>query len=335
MDEAKKQALQNAQESVKRMQEFAAKAIARVDELGKAINFQDAVPIADQLIGLYQRLSLEAFAELSTDHLTVIRKCADRDYAHLNAILQFQAGTPKNQRDALVANLQQAYDPSFNELVLFICHGVSRTADFKALEREARAANQQMQDDFNKTLQDLKSTGDEAKSALAEARKAAAEQGVSKQAAFFTQEAKKHEGWADAWRKRFWGAAAAFVAVAVASVWLFPGEAQNDYAAVHLVTSKVLLLAAFGYVLFFCAKNYMAHRHNAVVNRHRQNALMTYRALVEANNHPNNADIVLNQAARFIFAPQDSGYMRGGNSGDGDISVMRHVARGVAQGGDE
>lgn len=56
------------------------------------------------------------------------------------------------------------------------------------------------------------------------------------------------------------------------------------------------------------ARNYATHKHNAVVNRHRQNALLTYRALVAAAGEKGTEDVVLAHAASCIFSPQDTGF---------------------------
>ena len=151
--------------------------------------------------------------------------------------------------------------------------------------------------------------------------------GVSLHAAFFKQEADKHEKAAEVWKKGVWGAAAVLAVYAVVSMF-FPAVPWLDgVAPLQLAVSRTLVFIVLGYALLFCARNYAAERHNAVVNRHRHNALMTYRALVRANKNLEGADIVLTQAARFIYAPQDSGYARGGSGGGGiSIETIRRIA---------
>lgn len=331
MDEQHKEALQKTRTSLKRMQEFDLDKIDRADDLGPKINFKGVVSAAQRLVDIYKRLSLDALDELTTPHLNTIQNCADRDFSYLDQILKFElesVSNPAQQRDVLTQQVRDAYAPSFQELLLFICHGVSRTADFKALEREARAANQRMRDEFDGLRGHMESKSKEADGILAEIRKVAAERGVSDQADFFKSEADQHSMDAANWQNRVWWAAGALAVYAVLSIFLPIVPGLDTVDAWQLTISKTLVFIVLGYSLFFCAKNYMAHRHNAVVNRHRQNALLTYRALVEANKNPENADIVLTQAARFIFAPQDSGYARSGGSEGGGISIetIRRIA---------
>ena len=48
------------------------------------------------------------------------------------------------------------------------------------------------------------------------------------------------------------------------------------------MASKVLFFGMVVYALYFSAKNFLSHKHNQVVNTHRQNALMTFQVLVDA-----------------------------------------------------
>ena len=63
-------------------------------------------------------------------------------------------------------------------------------------------------------------------------------------------------------------------------------------------------------MLILSAKNFLSHQHNAIVNKHRQNALMTFNALVTAGISKESKDIVLMHAAACIFAPQETGYAK-------------------------
>jgi hypothetical protein len=58
-------------------------------------------------------------------------------------------------------------------------------------------------------------------------------------------------------------------------------------------------------------KNYTAHRHNTVLNKHRQNSLATYKALVDAAGDQANRDIVLTTTAESIFGAQATGFAKG------------------------
>ena len=87
--------------------------------------------------------------------------------------------------------------------------------------------------------------------------------------------------------------------------WLTP---KSIYETVQMAISKILIFAVISYVLYLSARNFLSHKHNAIINKHRQNALMTYRALVEAAGNTPNRELILNHAAACIFTPQGTGY---------------------------
>ena len=57
-------------------------------------------------------------------------------------------------------------------------------------------------------------------------------------------------------------------------------------------------------------------------SRHRQNSLLTYRALVEAAGEGGTEDIVLAHAASCIFSPQETGFSNTKNDSPGSKSVL-------------
>jgi hypothetical protein len=66
----------------------------------------------------------------------------------------------------------------------------------------------------------------------------------------------------------------------------------------------------------------LSHLHNAVVNRQRQNSLMTFKALVEAAGQQENRDIILTKAADSIFAPQPTGFSKADGAEGAATSVI-------------
>lgn len=96
----------------------------------------------------------------------------------------------------------------------------------------------------------------------------------------------------------------------------------NTYETIQLVVGKALIFSTIAYFMILSAKNFLAHRHNAIVNKHRQNALSTYRAIVEAGGDAANRDIILTKAAECIFAPQPTGFGRADAGEPASISMV-------------
>lgn len=166
--------------------------------------------------------------------------------------------------------------------------------------------------------------------ALEQAKTLLAEKVAQKQAEHFRDIALTFEDRASKWRTAVF-VLASIMAVLLIIAILVPLPAPASWTApaeVQIVVSRVLLVSLLTYFLVFCSHQYAAATHNAVMNRHRENALNTYRAIVEASGAPGTKDAILSQAAKAIFTPQPSGYLRKepeGGSGNAVVEVLRSL----------
>ena len=99
----------------------------------------------------------------------------------------------------------------------------------------------------------------------------------------------------------------------------------DAYEAIQLLAAKLVIFTTAGYLVVLCARNFLAHTHNAIVNRHRQNALLTFQALVDAAKGEDKKDIVLTHASACMFAPQETGFTR--HQADGGPSIVQMLGR--------
>jgi hypothetical protein len=184
--------------------------------------------------------------------------------------------------------------------------------DFQALEREARAATQAAKDQAAGILEELSTQKKIVDSIITEVRSAAAEQGVGKQAIHFKNEADNHAALSSKWLERTVKAAIILIIYSIISLFIhrIDGIADGDYAMFQLAVSKILIFAVLAYGVILSARNFLSHKHNEIINRHRQNALATFAALAEATSDAASSDIVLSHAAACIFAPQETGYTK-------------------------
>lgn len=157
---------------------------------------------------------------------------------------------------------------------------------------------------------------------------------MTQTARYFKEEADAHETSSSKWLLISCVAAFLVLAFSISSLFLFDCFAPNSiFESAQLVASKLLIFFVLAYALIQCVRNYSAHKHNAVTNRHRQNALMTYKTLAEAGNTPELRDAVLQHAAAAIYSPNDSGYLKGEERGYGGQSLVALAARNLTTGG--
>ena len=309
--------IEATQKSLQRVQEFDISTLPREAELGQAMSFTTAVEPAQRVIDLFRQFPLQFLADLPDNQLQQIRSTADAFYNQLQEIINFDPKSPDawQRRESLIQTLRDRYQNVFNDIFSLISFGASRQRDFARIEQDFRASIQRSEDAATDLMKRLEEQEAEGKRIIDEVRKVAAEQGVSQQAAYFRDESGLHKTESDGWRNWTLIAAGTVAAFAVLSIFLhkIPGLApSNAYEAIQLTVSKILIFTVMGYVLLLCARNFLSHKHNEIVNKHRQNALLTFKALVEAAGTAERRDVILTYAAACIFSPQETGYTKSG-----------------------
>ena len=166
---------------------------------------------------------------------------------------------------------------------------------------------------FSNIKSQLEKSRAEAEEIVRAMRAASAKAGIAPQAVRFADAADSHDHAAKSWLIATICVTGAFFLMTVAAMILYRWSAiapRTAIESVQFLVGKIIVFSVLSYTVFLCARNYIAQKHNAVVNRHRQNALLTYEALVKAAGDPANSDVVLKEAAACIFAPQPTGFAR-------------------------
>lgn len=331
---------ETCREALERVQTFNPATLGREDDLGRQMNFVEAVQPAEAIIALYKRIPMSALPDFTDSQLNAIQSQANADYNVFKQILDFNAASNDavGTRTNILNNIKVRRDQLFDQLWQYVAYGVARITDTSLLEIQARATIQGIEDQAVKLTEQLEKAKTDAENALAAIRAVASEQGVSQQAIYFKDEAQSQETLADKWLTYTYRFAAALGGFAILSLFLHKIEwirPTTNSEMFQLITSKVLIFTVLGYMLIMAARNYTTHKHNAVVNRHRQNALLTYRALVTAAENTGTQDIVLAHAASCIFSPQETGFAHGkSDSGVASKSVLELLTKSASKGGE-
>ena len=322
--------------AVEKIQTLDPRTIARTSDLGPfALN--EAIEPLGKLVRLFEQIPTQHIAELPDQQANQLR---DQANAVLNRVRECDEFDPKTQENpstkqqALVTGLEQAYPSTFSALWHHIGYLASRERDFAALELQARSATEAVKTEAARLQEDLENQKNSADEILADIKKVAAEPGVSQQAIHFSSESVLQGSEAEKWEKRTAGALVAVILFGILTIFMhrIPFLAPNNtYDTIQLAVSKVVIFAALFYALTLCARNYFAHRHSQAVNKHRQNALATYKAIADAASDEGGRDIVLSHAADCIFSPQETGYLQSKRNDAGDVppptlQVMPRIA---------
>lgn len=335
--EAEQEEFESSITSLERIQSFDVETLPRAAELGKSFAFTDVVEPASRLVELFKRLSSKALDDFGASQINQVKTQSDSCYNLFHEILSFDATQTNahNVQQSLIQKVVAAYQAAFNTLLPLIGYSLHKTADFQRLDSEARAALQGIKDEASSITGDLEQQKKDAESALEAIRTVAAEQGVTQQAIYFKNEADSNDEGSKKWKDETLKYAIILGIYSVLSLfihkipWIAP---SNPYETVQMAVSKVLIFAVISFMLYLSARNFLSHKHNAVVNKHRQNALMTYKALVEAAGDKQQAsEAILIHAAACIYAPQPTGYTGGSADAQGARSVIELLSKPIAE----
>jgi hypothetical protein len=308
--------LENAQKSLTQIQNFDVTKLAREDDLGKSLSFLVAIAPAARLVNLFQRVPAASLEDFPAATLSQLKQWTDQVLTLFDEILAFKLESdpnPTQRRKQLIDRVNDLYNQSWPIVFPFVSYGAARATDFRLLERQGQQAVESINSASANLTNQLKADAEESKKLLESIRNVAAEQGVSQQAEYFKKEADRHEKEAASWRQGTVLLAVGLVAFAVLTMftnhipWLSP---KDNLESTQIITGKVLIFVVIAYMLLLSARNFMAHVHNTIVNRHRQNALLTFNVMTGAGSEPATRDIVLAQAAACIYAPQETGYTK-------------------------
>lgn len=313
--------VEEARESLERIQQFDTSSLDRTTDLGTQLSFSEAIDPASKLIRLYKQLPVDILPDLYEKALQEIKSRADGDFSTLNDVIKFSLDeenpsgqNPSHRAQKIVVNIQSSYDRTFQILHPWISYSAQRLTDFRDLEDRARAAVQSISDRTTEIEKELEGKQITAQEILDQVRKTAEEQGVTQQAKYFKEQADSHEKESEKWLKvTVWLIAATLVLAVISGLlhkWSWITNNGDYYSIIQLGITKFLVFGGLSFLVVMTAKTYRANQHNAIVNRHRQNALVTYKALVDAGEHQGTRDIVLAHAADCIFSPQPTGYSK-------------------------
>jgi len=285
--------------------------LARTSDLSPDINFEGAVPHFGEMLDLCKQLSQRDLSRLTYQQLTAIKAACGRLQELINKVQDFtlNQNTPGDVCNGIVDEVGNAYDDVMNPMLLPLAFTATQATDYAKIEREAKGYYTTLKAEAEKLSKFIQTVRGEAEHALAAVKEQAAEAGVSSNAQIFVGDSEKHSIAARTWLKATIVMASLTLVAALGTlVTAFLYQPPNLGAAVQYVVAKVLVLSTLTFVVLWCARNYRSQKHNETLNKHRANALMTFRAFVEGTSDERVKDAILLQAAQAAFSSRPSGF---------------------------
>jgi cation transport ATPase len=297
------------------------KAIAEC-EISEFVRRDDLGPFAfDELeeelgacIRFYRDLQELPLTEVPSQKLQQFRNRTNELTNKLQEIRDFNPKTvndPTQSHNSLMDQFRQEWHNAFSQLAPYASYLKPRGAAVEGVVERGREMLQDLERERDQLRSEMEEARQESERILRSLRSAAAEAGVEQHAEHFDTEAGYHSAGARRW---LWatGVLAGFTGLLAGwFLWMyltgrvtFTGEEW-----IQVAVAKVVLFSLLYFGIVWCGRNYRSHKHNHVINKHRRNALATFRAFTDAATDEGTKNAVLIRATEAIFSPGISGYM--------------------------
>lgn len=285
--------------------------LARTDELSRDINFSDAVPYFEEMLDIAKQLNQRSIDRLSLNQINQIVSGCTALKALIRKVSGFtlNQNTPADVCNTIIEEVKNAYDAIMEPLIIPLAFTATLATDYAKIEREAKGYHATMKEEADKFEKLLLLYIKDAQNALQAVKDQAAEAGVATNAQIFLTDSDNHGEVAKKWLAATIISSIITLAVAVAFVVIsFQYKPETTAVAIQYVLSKLILLSILFFGIFWCARNYRSSKHNETLNKHRANALMTFRAFVEGSGEQQIKEAILLQAAQAAFVNRSTGY---------------------------
>lgn len=309
--EQREQALEGARDKIDALAQIDASTLARTSDLSPDINFKNAVPHFEEMLELCKQLSQRDLTRLTHPQLAAISAACDTLDRLIQQVRDFtlNQNTPGDVCKSITTSVSSAYDDVMNPLLLPLAFTATQATDYAQIEREAKGYHATMKAESEKLDKYIAEARADAAKALAAVKEQAAEAGVSTNAQIFVGEAAKHQTQASAWLKGTIVAASITFIVAIAFLYAAVVYHPNNLSStIQYLVAKLLVLSILFFTVFWCSRQYRSQKHNETLNKHRANALMTFRAFVEGTADERVKDAILLQAAQAAFVARPTGF---------------------------
>jgi tetratricopeptide (TPR) repeat protein len=292
--------------------------LSRETQLGQQLSFKGGEQLFIKIIDLFKKVNSVDLNEIPYNMLNKFNGQLDQAISIFDQIKNFNPATnnPVGQRDSMLSQLENQYESYYSTAIPILTTGLLNTNDLSLERAKLNEALTELEKEKEKTKKDSERYLNEIIDVLSKARQAAVEVGVAHHNMIFKEEAEEHNRLSENWLKWTIRVLIAITIVGIGLLYVEPPD-DGEHFLIHFTITKIVILTVMFYALAICTRNYKAHKHNSILNKHRQNALNTFETFSKAagaDTQTKNA--VLLEATHTIFSNQQTGYLN--NDGDSD-----------------
>jgi hypothetical protein len=318
-------------------------------ELGPNLSFERGRTLFEKVTQLFALLKTADLQLLSEPKLLELKQFCQGMQSALQDIRNFKPqdfSNPFSVRDSRLQPIAQLFDRCFDFIGPILAY-----TNIHQVERWESTASQiveKLNTSTSQQVERIKASQEAALKDLAETLKvtkdAAQQVGIVRHANFFEDEAKTHNRSAHLWL----GLTALLAGATIYLGWLNyhntaqlltkptlttaqaqTPESPSPALEVQFAIAKLIIFSILFSAVIWAGKIYRAHRHNAVINRHRRNALSTFETFAKATDDQQIKNAVLLQATTCIFGPQATGYIAQEKDSEGYPQILE-IVRSIA-----
>lgn len=307
--------LHQVKELVLELQRISVEFVVRAEDRGKDFALTEAAEGVGTILSLWRMIEVASLDGAPPELLKKLQAVAQADK---ELLIKLHEWDPKQdpgygKRDALLRELDNRVSYHFERSLPWFYFGrMNETKWAESVKGRLESQAEEILGRLQGELSQVENVRSEVNEIRSDVEQAAGLMGVEAHATAFAKVAGEHDRAAKKWLVTSFVLAA--VTALMAALWFYGnlGRVPQDLSdAVHYGIGKVFFFGALSFALYLSSRNYLVNRHNAIVNQHRQNALLTYRAILDdVVEDRHYREKVLTFAASCIFSPQPSGYSR-------------------------
>lgn len=319
-------------------------AYERVDELGRSYGFTKVIPVFISIKRLYQQLSkcdLDEVPDAVVDQMISLVKSTNDLLRRVQAFsptavesspAEFNNKLPAKVHEDLIQEIETHHLNLFGQLTPRLAYHLAIAANQEELRENVNDIIKGLSEHQRILAEQYKEKLVGIETALEKVQQTAQKVGVAAHAEHFKSESESHEREAKAWLIYTIILACLTFLLGIASLiagilWL---SSLSPTQSVNLAIAKIVIFSLLFSGIVWTGRVYRAHKHNAVVNKHRQNALSTFETFaIAAGEDQQIKNAVLLQATQCIFSPQQTGYVTQEADTAGYPQILE-IVRGIA-----
>lgn len=328
-----KRLVEQIKEKLEEIERLEVDSIVREKELGSQLSFVDAKLTILRIKELFKKTKNVRFTEIPYNFLNNFVAMLNDASRMFDTFREFNPNqnNPVIQRNRLIQQLESKVSDYYQHTIPILVLGLLANGEIDLQQAKLDS----ILNDIKKVKEETKKHSDEILQELNEtlrnAEAAAAQVGVSKHSAIFKTEADEHEKQAKFWLS--WLIVILSITAVTAFLFLlfFPSDEKASHVIQYAVT-KLIVLSTLFYGVTICNRNYKAHKHNALLNKHRQNALTTFETFSQAagpDGQTKNA--VLLEATHTIFSNQPTGYISYDSDSESPNKIVEIIKGAVSK----